>query len=335
MSETIGIGIVGYGKAGALIHMRWIDERDDVQLTAVCDTTPARRAAAAEEHPEITVYEDYDRFLDDREVDLVIVTTPPTTHHDLTVRACRAGKHVFVDKPFAMNLHQAEEMLGAAREAGVVIHCHQSRRWDSEYQRILACVREGMIGEVKHLRRIWTQYGESWTSWGIEGFNPTWRIQREYGGGMVYDYAPHCGDQILYLMDVPLVEVYSDVRSLKFSREVDDHFSCLLRFENGSTAYLEASNMLRLPFPHWYVVGTEGCLSADAVDGEVLLLRDGSDEPEIMTPIAMRNELYENLIASCRSAAQPNVRPDELRASMKLIDAIFASASKRESVRLR
>ena len=334
MSTTIGIGIVGYGKVASRTHRKWVDSRDDVEIVAVCDTAQVRRDAASQDIPNARIYSGYQELLDDSRVDLVIVTTPPSSHHDLSMRASRAGKHVFVDKPFAMTLWEAEEMIEAANAAGRVIHCHQSRRYDGEYVRIADLVAEGRIGEVQHVRRVWSQYGTGWATWGIEGFNPTWRVQREYGGGMVYDYAPHCGDQILRLVDKPLETVYADVRGLKFSDEVDDHFSCSLRFEGGATAYLEASNMAQIPTPHWYVMGTEGCITADSVNGTVRLKREDLDEPASYEPIDRKHELYANLLAACRGEAEPNVTPAQLRASMGLIDSVFQSATRGESVRL-
>ncbi len=334
MKKPIGVGIVGYGKVATRTHRKWIQEKEGIDLVAVCDTAEARRKAAQEDDPDIGVYADFGEFLDDAALDLVIVTTTPNTHCELAVQACGAGKHVFVDKPFAMNLAQAEQMLMAASRAGVVIHCHQSRRYDPEYLAIVAAVAEGRIGEVTHVRRVWSQYGESWASWGIEGFNPTWRIQREYGGGMVYDYAPHCGDQILRLVDKPLRQVFADVRSLKFSSDADDHFSCVMRFEGGATAYLEASNLTLLPAPHWYVVGTAGCITADAVGSSITVLSFDKQEAEIRGPIHGRDELYDNLIDCIAGNAKPNVTPDQLRESMKLIDAIFSSGKKGSAVEL-
>jgi len=334
MSERIGIGIIGYGKVGAGSHRNWILEREDATLAAVCDATEVRRQAALEENPEAAVYGDYDDMLADAAVGLVIVTTPPNSHCDLAVRATEAGKHVFVDKPFAMTLAEAERMLEAAAAAGVVMHCHQSRRYDGEYYAIAEAVRGGRIGEVVHVRRVWSQYGMGWASWGIEGFNPTWRIQREFGGGMVYDYAPHCGDQILRLVDRPLASVFADARGVKFSDEVDDHFACMMRFEGGATAYLEASNMARLPGPHWYVTGTDGCITAESVGGPIQILSEGMEAPETLPPVNRRDELYENLVAACRGQAEPNVTPDHLRASMGLIDAIFESGRDGQLVRV-
>lgn len=325
MGDRLGVGIVGYGKVASGAHRRWITGRDTVRLAAVCDTTPVRRDAALSDNPGVAVYDGYDEFLADPEIDLVVVTTPPNSHRDLAVRAAEAGKHVFVDKPFAMTRAEALDMLAAADKTGVVMHCHQSRRYDGEYRRIREVVRAGRIGEIVHIRRVWSQYGEAWASWGIPGFNPTWRVQREFGGGMVYDYAPHCGDQVLQLMAEPLSQVYADVRSIKFSKEVDDHFSCTMRFAGGATALVEASNMARLESPHWYVVGTTGCITAQGVNSPIQVLTDEMDEPEILQPLNELQDLYDNLIAACAGGAKANVTPDELKASMGLIDAIFAS----------
>jgi len=330
----IGVGIVGYGKVASTQHRGWIAQRDDVAVVAVCDTTDVRRTAALADNPDAQIYDDYDTMLKDSRVDLVFVTTPPNTHCELALKAATTGKHVFVDKPFAMNRAEAEQMLDAAQKAHVVMHCNQSRRYDGEYRAIAETVKAGRIGEVLHVRRVWPQYGTTWAAWGIEGFNPTWRIQREFGGGMVYDYAPHCGDQILRLVDRPLATVFADARKLKFSDEVDDHFSCMMRFDNGATAYLEASNMARLTAPAWYMIGSEGCITAETVGGPIQFLAEGMDKPEEIAPVDAREELYDNLLASCRGEAEPNVTREHLLASMGLIDAVFESARTGQAVTL-
>ncbi len=324
--KTLGAGIVGYGKVAANTHRKWLTELDGVELRVVCDTTAVRREAAQADCPGAAVVDDYAALLADESVDLVIVTTPPTSHAKLAIQAAEAGKHVFVDKPFAATGEEAARMLDAAAVHQVVMHCHQNRRHDGEYRPIEEAVRAGRIGDILHIRRVWTQYGEGWATWGIEGFNPRWRVQRAYGGGMVYDYASHLGDQILHLVGQLLVSVFADARGLKFSDEVDDHFSCLLRFANGTTAYLESSNLARLPAPHWYVIGSEGCLTAEKCNGPVTLLAEGMSEPEILPAQNDRQRLYENLLAACRGEAEPSVSPADLRATMSLIDAIFESA---------
>jgi predicted dehydrogenase len=100
----------------------------------------------------------------------------------------------------------------------------------------------------------------------------------------------------------------------------------MMRFEGGATAYLEASNMARIPMPHWYITGTEGCIKGDTVGGEIDVVTNGDGEAERVEPVKRNDELYDNLIAACRGEAEPLVTPAHLRDSMALIDAIFRSA---------
>jgi hypothetical protein len=75
------------------------------------------------------------------------------------------------------------------------------------------------------------------------------------------------------------------------------------------------------------VIGTEGCIVAEKVGRPIQLLAEGMEEPETIAPVQALDELYDNLLAACRGEAAPNVTPEHLRASMSLIDAIFASAN--------
>ena len=334
MSEPLGIGIVGYGKVASSQHRNWISTREDTRIAAVCDVTDVRRETAAAENPGADIYEIYEDMLEQENAELILITTPPNTHCELALKAIEKGRHVIVDKPFAMNLDEANRMLAAAEKQGTVIHCNQSRRYDGEYRAIVRAAEEGMIGEIHHIRRVWSQYGTVWANWGVEGFNPTWRIQREFGGGMVYDYAPHCGDQVLKLINRPLKSVFADTRSLKFSEEVDDHFSCMMRFEGGATVYLEASNMAMLAARPWYVIGSTGCITADKINGPIQVFREGSGAPEELPAVDEKDDLYDNIVNACRGKGSPNVTPAELRASMGLIDAIFESAKRGKAVHM-
>ena len=335
MNKKLGVGIVGYGKVASRQHSRWISKRNDVFVAAVCDTADVRRDAARSDHPDAALYAEYGDMVGSDDVDLVLVTTPPNTHCALAVQAASAGKHVFVDKPFAATGEEAEEMLRAAEASGVVMHCNQSRRFDGEFRTIADTVAAGRIGDVLHIRRVWAQYGTTWTSYGVDGFNPTWRIQRAYGGGMVYDYAPHCGDQVLMLVGAPLKTVFADARALKWSEEVDDHFSCTMRFENGATAYLEASNVAPLPAPGWYVMGSKGSMTCEGVNKPVTLYTEDSEHEEVLEPVPSADRLHDNVVAACFGHAEPCVTPAQLRASTGLIDAIFASAASGASVAVR
>ena len=139
------------------------------------------------------------------------------------------------------------------------------------------------------MRRVWSQYGEGWTKWGIEGFNPTWRIQRDYGGGMVYDYAPHCGDRFGSSV------INADARGIVFSDEWMTIFY--------ADAVLRQRIWRRMTIlPGWYVVGTKGCITAQGGTVQTVLL---------WRRFTNGSALW---IAACRGKAKPNVTPDQLRA---------------------
>src|SRR5688500_13811538 len=100
--STLRVGIVGYGKVGAGAHRKWVTGREDTRPAAVRDAPEVGRDAARAENPDAAIYESYEELLADPAVQLVVVTTPPNSHCNLAVRAAQTGKHVFVDKPFAM-----------------------------------------------------------------------------------------------------------------------------------------------------------------------------------------------------------------------------------------
>src|SRR4051812_28088440 len=103
--------------AGAAAYLREQAEAHAVEVDAASDTALAasyREIAAAAP----TAHADWQALVDDSGVDAVIVTTPPFLHHPVTVAALQAGKHVLCEKPMAVSLHEADEMIEAARAAG-------------------------------------------------------------------------------------------------------------------------------------------------------------------------------------------------------------------------
>jgi len=119
------VGIVGCGRIADL-HALGYQGRADARIAAVCDT----RAGAARDKARAwgvdKVYTDYARLLADPEIDLVELLVPHHLHADMTVQACRAGKHVSVQKPMALSLAEAYLMIAAAREARVSLRVFEN-----------------------------------------------------------------------------------------------------------------------------------------------------------------------------------------------------------------
>ena len=147
--DKFRIGIVGTGRV-ARAHLEAIREnREDIELGAVCDIDSNKATDAAEKYDAVTIYTDYRRFAADRSIDAAIVCLPNHLHRRTVVELVRAGKHVLVEKPMAMNLQEADLMIRASDDAGVTLMVGQSRR----FSRAIGLVRE-RIREIGTVFRI-------------------------------------------------------------------------------------------------------------------------------------------------------------------------------------
>ena len=146
MSE-INVGIVGYGLAGKVFHGMLVKHTPGLRVHSIVTSNPERRAEAAKDFPDANVVRTYEEMLADADVDLVVLGTPHHTHKELTLQACAAGKHVVVDKIMALSVAEADAMIAAAREAGVLLSVFHNRRWDSDYLTVRRVLEQGLIGE--------------------------------------------------------------------------------------------------------------------------------------------------------------------------------------------
>ena len=263
----IRVGIIGLGRSGWELHAEPLSGFPDYQLVAVCDRSDARRTSAAETFGA-KPYSEADELVGDPEIDLVVVSAPSNLHKDLSIAALDAGKNVIVEKPMALSLAEADEMIEASERNGRLLTVFHNRRWDQDYQMLKRLVDQGVLGELLTLDSRVMTYGPEWTTYGVEEFNPTWRIQAAYGGGFLADWGPHMVEQLLDLTGEMPVTVTCEMRSHLWATEVEDYFHMRLSFPSGLLSTLEGSNNARTPLPRWFVVGERGTLVADGAWGK-------------------------------------------------------------------
>ena len=149
-AAPVGVGLLGYGAIGHE-HSRAVRAVHGLSLAAVCDTSPDRLAAAAAAAPGVSTTRSADELLERDDVDLVVVSTPPSTHAPWALKALRAGKHVVVEKPFAIRTSEADEVLAEADAAGLLAVVYQNRRYDPDHLAIRRLARSGALGELFHI----------------------------------------------------------------------------------------------------------------------------------------------------------------------------------------
>ncbi|MBD5802311.1 putative oxidoreductase YdgJ [Azoarcus sp. Aa7] len=192
MPSPIEVALIGYGYAGRTIHMPLLRAAPGLRLSVVASRQPDKVRA---DLPDANVVADPLAALARPEVELVVIASPNDTHAPLAEAALRAGKHVVVDKPFAITLEQARGLAALAGRQRRVLSVFQNRRWDSDFLALRAIVAEGKLGEIVHVESRFDRFRPA--------VRERWREQDVPGGGLWYDLGPHIVDQALQLFGLP------------------------------------------------------------------------------------------------------------------------------------
>lgn len=259
--------VIGYGFIGRR-HVDTLKSFEESDCVAVCDINPARRKEVQEKYPDMEVYDNADELLAKADIDSVIISANNNQHHDLVIKAARAGKHIICEKPAAMTVQELDEMTEEVKQAGVTFTVHQQRRYDKDFQTAKACYDQQLVGDIYTIQS---------KLYGYNGNMHDWHVYKSEGGGMLYDWGVHLIDQALYLEKSRLLSIYADVRNV-INKEVDDYYKILMRFEDGVTFEIELGTYFLTDRPdwferHWFVGGNKGAMYADKFDPEGKIVR--------------------------------------------------------------
>lgn len=249
MQSSINIGIVGYGFMGHE-HEKMLSELDGFQVVAIADIDPDQ----LRDIPKgITSYNTADALFADNAVHVVIISANNNQHHDLVIKAAKAGKDVICEKPVAMNPMELDEMEHACDKYGVKFTVHHQRRFDPDFRSIKNIYDSGTLGNI---------YSVKSSLYGFNGNMHDWHVFINEGGGMLYDWGVHLLDQMLWMIPGKIKTVFADVRNV-INSEVDDYFKILMRFDNNITAEVELgtyylSNEGKWFERHWFIAGDKG-----------------------------------------------------------------------------
>ncbi|MBI2192689.1 MAG: Gfo/Idh/MocA family oxidoreductase [Planctomycetes bacterium] len=150
-SGVLRVGLVGCGGMGRT-HIRTLQGLRGFKVVGLCDIAQAAADRAGQDFGVSARFTDFEKMLDAVELDLVVVATHPRWHRAPTVAAARRRIHVLCEKPMALDLAEADEMVEAARESGVRLAIHQQNHVNPGIRKAQAMVAEGRIGEVLLVR---------------------------------------------------------------------------------------------------------------------------------------------------------------------------------------
>ncbi|MFC3190624.1 oxidoreductase [Pseudocitrobacter sp. RIT415] len=218
MSDSIRVGLIGYGYASKTFHAPLISGTPGMEL-AVVSSSDADKVKA--DWPNVSVFSEPKHIFADPTIDLVVIPTPNDTHFPLAKAALEAGKHVVVDKPFTVTLSQARELDAIARNQGKLLSVFHNRRWDSDFLTVKSLINEGRLGEVAYFESHFDRYRPQ--------VRNRWRELAGPGSGIWYDLGPHLLDQAVNLFGLP-VSLSVDLAQLRPGAQATDYFHAVLAY---------------------------------------------------------------------------------------------------------
>ncbi len=247
-------GLIGYGAIGRL-RAQALSQTPGAVLSMVAEPSPERRADA--ERAGWPVASSLDQLLDSKEIEAVIVSTPPNLHRSHCEAALRAGKHVLCEKPLAPTLLDCQSIVDTARQEGQVLATGYNYRFYPAVAKARELISTGRIGEVDHVKGFAGHPG------GRE-FTHQWVHDPSImGGGALMDNGIHLADLTLHFLGETSWNCGLSTERVWGFQGSEDNGYLLMRTPEGRVGTLHAS-WSEWPGYHFYVeiYGTEGCVRA-------------------------------------------------------------------------
>lgn len=237
--KNVNIGIIGCGAIAERLHIPDYAACGQATLVAFCDADKKRAQEMADTFaPGAAVYTDYKALLKDAGVDAVSVCMPNKFHGVVSIAAAKAGKHVLVEKPMAMSLTEARQMVAAAKKSKVQLLVNQSMRNYPAHKKAREIIQSGFLGDVLHVTGMCGHEGpEHWAP------NAKWFFKKKDARfGAMADLGVHKADAIRYITGKEISEIRAYYATVEKKRtDVEDNFVSSFLFKDGGMGSLAAS----------------------------------------------------------------------------------------------
>ncbi|MBU5674078.1 Gfo/Idh/MocA family protein [Paenibacillus brevis] len=335
----IKFGLVGCGRI-ADRHIRSLAECEDAELTALFDVQPERMAAVEADYAkfsgcqgEMAKYTDMEQLLKDPQVQAVIIATPSALHAKLASEAIRSGKHVMLEKPMALSLQDAENIIALAQKYEVTVQvCHQLR-----YRKIMTQVKEliesGTMGKL-YLGVVSMRLQRSAAYYEAAPWRGTW----EQDGGMLLNQGIHLVDLLQWFLGDG-TRVFGSLQRGLLMKETEDVAAGIVNFKDGAIGMIEANTVT---YPGNYdncitLFGEKGTVSIGGIRLDEVRKWSFSD-PNVPDPVIEpageeHVRMYERFIKAAKNQEKAVlIDAKEGKRALELIFALYDSALKGRSM---
>ncbi|MVM38923.1 oxidoreductase [Spirosoma sp. HMF3257] len=343
MPKIIQVGLVGFGLSGRYFHTPFLSVNPKFQLKKIASSRPD---AVREFDSSIEWVATADELFADPAIDLVFICSPNETHVEYARKALEHGKHVVVEKPFALTEAEAIELLELAQRQGCIATAYQNRRWDSDFLTIKRLLADDALGALVDYECLYDRYSP------VPPNSQSWKELPGPGRGNLYNLGPHLLDQALNLFGKPDT-VQASIRILRPGSHVPDYFDIKLGYPD-KIVRLESNLLVYQNHLRYSLHGTKGSFIKGGLDVQEerqrlnelpnqadwgvepqdrwgTLYRDGKAEVIESAP-GNYTPFYDNLYDAIVNGAEPAITPADIQQLARVIDLALESSQTQRTI---
>jgi len=299
-TDKVRIAVIGIGSWANRVHIPQALSHSGAELAALCARSEDKLKAAGEQFGIQRLFTDYEQLLSAEDIDAVTISTTHNAHYEIAKAALQAGKHVFCEKPLAVNSTQSGELAGLAQDKGVKTMVAFTNRWVPEAIHAKQLLAEGFCGETFHYNVC------QLASYGRPGGNWMWRAVPELaGGGVLFDLGCHNIDMALWL-NGPIRSVCATLKNTSPQRQKGDEL--LPTTADDTDAFIAQ-----------YESGTQGIFHISWTSTGDRVMRHEIAGREGLLVLNLYHDVWQNRLAGCKAGeadARPLVPPDEIQSTI-------------------
>ncbi len=336
--QSLGICLIGAGRAGMIHAKNFQNKVEGAHMAAVVDVVEqSARDAALSLHID-TWYTDYRQALNNPEIGAVVVVSPTNLHKQIVIDCANAKKHIFCEKPMAMNTQECDEMVRTCEENGVKLQIGFMRRFDESFQEAKRMVEEGAIGDLVFIRS---------NTRGPSKPRP-WMYDLKQSNGILAEINSHDIDSLRWFAGSEIDTLYAiggNYRNPEAKKDYPDYYDNVVmsgQFKNGVQFSIDGAAYVEYGYDSkMELVGTKGVLHVGRTEGAFLKCstkEHGTSSPFINSWMTLFRDAYlaEDIafVESIKNDTPPKVTGVDGRMAVAIVEAGNASILEKRLVKL-
>lgn len=283
--KKLNLAIIGQGRSGRDIHGKYYisDKNDIFNVKYVVDADERRRNASLERYQGCQTLSDYRELFDKEDIDLVVNASFSEMHYNITKDLLTHGFNVLVEKPFARNQYECDDLIRIAKEKGLVLAVFQQTFFAPFYQDILRIIESGILGDILQVSIRYNGFSRRWD----------WQTLQKRMGGNAYNTGPHPIGIALGVLgfDDEVKVIYSKMATSKMSSgDYDDYCKMLLSAPNKPLVDIEINNTDGYTPYNVKLQGTKGCFKCNTVTYEYKYIVEGENPERPVVETFLQND---------------------------------------------